>query len=167
MLDQAIYPFRIYPVRQKGWTFTHYAQPLFFSNIHETALVVKKYITVPWGHDPFWTASIITEQQGNMIIFSSTPGAVDSMPGTKASTSHGTLSTTTEASNNGTIIPGMLSSTTPSKSLYPFVLARGGCSLRDRKTLSITLLLAGLVIGCVSLVIFCALVGISLFFYKR
>ncbi|XP_033930964.1 interleukin-15 receptor subunit alpha isoform X3 [Pseudochaenichthys georgianus] len=64
--------------------------------------------------------------------------AVDSMPGTKASTSHGTLSTTTEASNNGTIIPGMLSSTAPR-----------------------------LVIGCVSLVIFCALVGISLFFYKR
>ncbi|KAK5876716.1 hypothetical protein CesoFtcFv8_026044 [Champsocephalus esox] len=64
--------------------------------------------------------------------------AVDSMPGTKASTSHGTLSTTTEASNNGTIIPGMLSSAAPR-----------------------------LVIGCVSLVIFCALVGISLFFYKR
>ncbi|XP_034081716.1 interleukin-15 receptor subunit alpha isoform X2 [Gymnodraco acuticeps] len=68
----------------------------------------------------------------------SSQGAVDSMPGTKASTSHGTLSTTTEASDNGTIIPGMLSSTAPR-----------------------------LVIGCVSLVIFCALVGISFFFYKR
>ncbi|XP_033987195.1 interleukin-15 receptor subunit alpha isoform X12 [Trematomus bernacchii] len=68
----------------------------------------------------------------------SSQGTVDSMPETKASTSHGTLSTTTEASNNGTITPGMLSSTTPR-----------------------------LVIGCASLVIFCALVGISFFFYKR
>ncbi|XP_010780958.1 interleukin-15 receptor subunit alpha isoform X2 [Notothenia coriiceps] len=68
----------------------------------------------------------------------SSQGAVDSMPGTEASKSHGTLSTTTEASNNGTIIPGMLSSSAPR-----------------------------IVIGCVSLVIFCALVGISFFFYKR
>ncbi|KAI9544849.1 hypothetical protein NQZ68_042060 [Dissostichus eleginoides] len=49
-----------------------------------------------------------------------------------------TLSTTTEASKNGTITPGMFSSTAPR-----------------------------LVIGCASLVIFCALVGISFFFYKR
>ncbi|KAI9542930.1 hypothetical protein NQZ68_013861 [Dissostichus eleginoides] len=71
---------------------------------------------------------------------SSQAGTVDSMPGTKASTSHRTLSvsTTTEASKNGTITPGMFSSTAPR-----------------------------LVIGCASLVIFCALVGISFFFYKR
>ncbi|KAF3859419.1 hypothetical protein F7725_021818 [Dissostichus mawsoni] len=68
----------------------------------------------------------------------SSQGTVDSMPGTKASTSHRTLSTTTEASYNGTITPGMFSSTAPR-----------------------------LVIGCASLVIFCALVGISFFFYKR
>ncbi|XP_033987209.1 interleukin-15 receptor subunit alpha isoform X25 [Trematomus bernacchii] len=89
-------------------------------------------------HESTVSSTVIDPKRTTAPPKSTATRTVDSMPETKASTSHGTLSTTTEASNNGTITPGMLSSTTPR-----------------------------LVIGCASLVIFCALVGISFFFYKR